>query len=313
MTDNLSKNILSTVAYYDVMDYPMTAFEIWKYLISSKYEVEGEKQEEKAGNSLGEVIEELEKEETKKFISEFRGFYFLKGKENLVEKRIERNKISNMKLKKARKIIAWLKFVPFVRMIAVAGRVGAKNSCAGSDIDILIVFRQGKIFTGRFLATALVHFLGKRRHADKIANRICFNHFVSDEMSISVQDLYSSHNYVFITPLFGADLFRKFLEKNLWIKNYRPNFSFLENNLKEIKDTKISSWIRGYLEKIFSSDRIENKLKKWQSEKIKKNPLTEKKGGMIICSEAELAFWPDFENQGPKIFEKFQENLEKIG
>jgi len=66
------------------------------------------------------------------------------------------------------------------------------------------------------------------------------------------------------------------------------------------------------LEKIFSSSRIEKKLKKWQSEKIKKNPLTEKKGGMIICSEAELAFWPDFENQGPKIFEKFQENLAKL-
>ncbi len=299
MTDNLSKNILSTIAYYDVMDYPMTAFEIWKYLIGESC-------------TLADVIRELEKEEMRKYIGEFRGFYFLKGKENLVEKRIERNKISNMKLKKARKIIFWLRFVPFVKMIAVAGRVGAKNSCNGSDIDMLIVFKRGKIFTGRFLATALVHFLGKRRYADKVANRICFNHFVSDEMSISVQDLYSSHNYVFITPLFGADLFRKFLEKNQWIKNYRSNFSFLENNLKEIKDTKISLKIRTHLEKIFSSSRIEKKLKKWQSEKIKKNPLTEKKGGMIICSEAELAFWPDFENQGPKIFEKFQENLAKL-
>lgn len=305
--DSLAKNILSTVAYYDVLEYPMTAFEIWKYLISSKYEVESEKQ-----NSLAEVINELEKEEIKKYLGEFRGFYFLKGKENLVEQRIGRNKISNRKIKKARKIIAWLRFVPFVKMIALAGRVGAKNSQNGSDIDMLILFKRGKIFTGRFLATVLVHFLRQRRHKNKIANRICFNHFVSDEMSISIQDLYSSHNYIFITPIFGGDLFGKFLEKNQWIKNYRPNFSFLENNLKEAKDTKISLKIRTYLEKIFSSDWIEKKLKIWQVEKIKKNPLTEKKGGMIVCSETELAFWPDFENQGPRIFEKFQENLAKF-
>jgi len=308
MTDNLSKNILSTIAYYDVMDYPMTAFEIWKYLISSKYEVESEKR-----NTLGEVIEELEKEETKKFLGEFRGFYFLKGKKNLVEQRIERNKISNMKLKKARKIVFWLKFVPFVKMIAVAGRVGAKNSQKGSDIDMLIILKHGKIFTGRFLATVLVHLLGQRRHENKIANRVCFNHFITDELSVCVQDLYSSHNYIFITPLYGGDLFGKFLEKNVWIKNYRPNFSFLENNLKEVKDTKTSLRVRLFLEKLFSPNWIEKKLKTWQSEKIKKNPLTQKKGGMIICSNSELAFWPDFENQGPKIFEKFQENLAKFG
>ncbi|HAT74108.1 MAG: hypothetical protein US30_C0006G0005 [Candidatus Moranbacteria bacterium GW2011_GWF2_36_839] len=299
MADNLSKNILSTVAYYDVMDYPMTAFEIWKHLIGESC-------------TLADVIGELEKEEIKKYISEFRGFYFLKDRKDLVEQRIERNKISNWKLKKARGIIFWLRLVPFVKMIAVAGRVGAKNSRSGSDIDMLIIFKHGKIFTGRFLATVLVHFLGERRHEDKISNRICFNHFITDKLEVCVQDLYSSHNYIFITPLYGGDLFGKFLEKNVWIKNYRSNFSFLENNLKAVNDSQLSKRVRFFLEKIFSSDRIEKKLKKWQSEKIKKNPLTEKKGGMIICSETELAFWPDFENQGPRIFEKFQENLKKI-
>ncbi|MDO9231544.1 MAG: hypothetical protein Q7U36_03670 [bacterium] len=300
MENSLSKNILSTIAYYDVMDYPMTAFEIWKYLIGESC-------------ALADVIGELEKEETKKYIGEFRGFYFLKGKKSLVEQRTERNKISNRKLKKARKIIFWLRLVPFVKMIAVAGRVGAKNSRSGSDIDMLIIFKRGKIFTGRFLATALVHLLGQRRHEDKIANRICFNHFITDELSVCVRDLYSSHNYIFITPLYGSGLFQKFLEKNAWIKNYRPNFTFLENNLKTVKDSQFSKGIRFFLEKLFSSNWIEKKLKTWQTEKIRKNPLTQKKGGMIICSETELAFWPDFENQGPKIFEKFQENLKKFG
>ena len=66
------------------------------------------------------------------------------------------------------------------------------------------------------------------------------------------------------------------------------------------------------MEKLFSPNWIEKKLKTWQAEKIKKNPLTGRDGAMIICSDSELAFWPDFENQGPRIFEKFQENLAKI-
>ncbi|MFZ2975695.1 MAG: hypothetical protein WA055_03695 [Candidatus Moraniibacteriota bacterium] len=299
MQEKLIKNILSTIAYYDALDYPLTTFEIWKYLIGESC-------------ALADVMQGLEKEEIKKYISEFRGFYFLKGRENLVEQRTERNKISNRKLKVARRIIFWLRLVPFVKMIAVAGRVGAKNSRNGSDIDMLIIFKHGKIFTGRFLATALVHLLGQRRHEDKIANRICFNHFITDELKVCVQDLYSSHNYVFITPLYGGDLFEKFLEKNAWIKNYRPNFSFLENNLKSVKDSQFSKRVRFFLEKLFSPNWIEKKMKAWQSEKIKKNPLTGKNGAMIICSDSELAFWPDFENQGPRIFEKFQENLEKF-
>jgi hypothetical protein len=313
MDNDLSKNILSTIAYYDVLDYPLTSFEIWKYLINSQDTRNSDQDmEENKTNSLTEIIKELETEEIKKHISEFRGFYFLKGRENLVTERIESNKISENKLKKARKIIFWLRFIPFVKMIAVAGRVGMKNAKSGSDIDLLIIFKHGKIFTGRFLSTALIHFSGQRRYRNKINNRICFNHFLSDKLEISIRDLYSSHNYVFVLPLYGGEVLQDFLEKNQWIKNYRPNFTFSENNLKVVEDSQISKSIRKLLEKIFASAWIEKKLKDWQIKKIIENPLTQKTGGVIIYNDCELAFWPDFENQGPKVFEKFKENLTKF-
>jgi hypothetical protein len=306
MNNDLSKNILSTVAYYDALDYPLTSFEIWKYLISDQ------QKEENKSYSLSEIIKELETEEIRKHISEFHGFYFLKGRENLVMERIESNKVSEKKLKKARKIIFWLKFIPFVKMVAVAGRVGMKNAKVGSDIDLLIVFEHGKIFAGRFLATLLVHFLGQRRHGKKIINRICFNHFLSDELEVSIRDLYSSHSYVFILPIYGGEVFQKFLEKNQWIKKYRPNFTFSKDNLKIIEDSQFSKGARKFLEKIFMSVWIEKKLRDWQIKKIVKNPLTKKNGGVIIYNDCELAFWPDFENQGPRVFEKFKENLTKF-
>ena len=32
----ISKNILATVAYYDVFSYPLTSFEIWKRAVTGK-------------------------------------------------------------------------------------------------------------------------------------------------------------------------------------------------------------------------------------------------------------------------------------
>ena len=298
--DNLSKNIISTLTYYDVLNYPMTSFEIWKYMINS--------QEPRGGScSLAEIIEELKKERTRKNIEECQGFYFLKGKRSLVEQRIERNKVSNRKIKKARRIVFWLRLVPFMEMIAVAGRVGAKNAQSGSDIDLLIVFKHGKIFIGRFLSTILIHLLGQRRHKNKIVDRICLNHFLTDKFNISIQDLYSSHNYIFIVPLYNGKFFNELLQRNQWIKEYRSNSYFLESNIKEIKDSWFSNRIRKFLEFIFNSSWLEKILKNWQVKKIKNNPLTQKRGGMIIYNDFELSFWPDFENQGPKIFEEFKQ------
>ena len=300
MTNSLLRNIIFTVAYYDVLGYPMTSFEIWKYLIN----MQGA--EEDPIFSLEDVFKELEKEEIKNHIDEYRGFYFLKGKKDLVEQRICGDKISNRKIKKAQKITTWLRLIPFIKMIAVAGRVGSKNAQVGSDIDMLIIFKHGKIFTGRFLATVATHFLGQRRHKNKITNRICLNHFLSDKCDISVRDLYSAHSYVFTFPLYGGKFYQNFFKENNWIKKYRPNFLFLENNAKEIFDDKFSFWIRRILEIIFRPDFFEKVLKKWQVKKIKNNPLTGKAGGVIIYNDFELAFWPDFENQGPKIFEEFK-------
>ena len=53
-------------------------------------------------------------------------------------------------------------------------------------------------------------------------------------------------------------------------------------------------------------------MEAWQIEKIKNNPKTKNSGGMIIHSQNELAFWPDFEKQGPLIFQRFQEKMAKL-
>lgn len=304
MDNNLSKYILTTLAYYDVMDYPMTAFEVWKYL--TRISSEDGKVEK---FSLAEIIECLKDEKLNKFIEEYQGYYFLRDRKNLVGQRIERNKISEYKFKIVRRVVWWLRFVPFVRGVAVAGRLAMKNAQVQSDLDLLIVLQRGRIFTGRLMATVLVHILGKRRHGKKIKNRICLNHFVTDEFAIAAKDVFSAHEYSFLTPVFNRDIFLEFQRNNVWIKNYKVNFEASSANLKIVPDSDASRWIREFLEKILHADSVENFLKNWQKQRINKNPKSRQIGGVILADDSELAFWPNFANQGPKVFEKFQERI----
>jgi predicted nucleotidyltransferase len=309
MNNDLSKNILATLVYYDVLDYPLTAFEIWKYLFRSNREEENSKREK--GNAL-DVLNCLEQDNLKKFIEEYRGFYFLKGRKKLAERRIENNKISEEKLKIIQKVVCFLRFVPFVRMIAVTGRVAMKNARKESDLDLLIVLKYGHIFTGRLLVTLLVHILGKRRYGNKIKNRICLNYFITTEsLEISNQDLFSSSEYFFMRPIFGFKVFRKFQIKNSWIGNYHPNFSIpeLADNCL-IKDNYFSKKIRKTGELIFGNEFVENILKRWQLKRINKDPRTYQAGSMVKADEKELIFLP--EPKGPDIFEKFQKKLEEL-
>lgn len=309
MPNNLSKYILTTLVYYDVMDFPMTGFEVWKYLtVISNSEV-ADKSEM---FSLAEVIKTLEDEKLKKFIEEYRGYYFLRGRKELVGQRMERNKISERKIKIVKKVVWWLRFAPFVRSVAVAGRLAMKNAERKSDLDLFIILKKDKIFTGRLMVTLLVHLLGKRRHGAKICDRICLNHFITKQFSVSGKDLFAAHEYAYLLPIFGGKAFGKFQAKNEWIRGYKPNFQFSPRNMHMISDSRLTRLIRKTLERILRWDFIEKALGDWQKKRIAKNPKTQQKGGIILCSSEELAFWPNFENQGPKVFDKFQERLSSL-
>lgn len=306
---NLIKNILATICYYDVLDYPLTSFEVWKYLIKSGGQ-EGGGNGQKC--SLGEVSKELENSALKNFVEEFQGFYFLKGKRHLIGERIKRGKISVLKIKRLRRVVYLLRFIPFVRMVGVTGRLAMKNAQEESDWDLLTVLKKNRIWTGRTLVTLAAHLLGKRRYGNKIRDRVCLNYFITDDsLEIKTKDLFSANEYSFCFPLFGAEEYKKFQIKNSWIKKNKPNYYIAEQeNLKTIKDTKCSRLVRTLGEKLFGWDFLENRLRTWEEKKIMSNPKTHQEGSMVEASDEALIFLPS--PQGPKVFEEFKERVNKL-
>jgi hypothetical protein len=298
----ISENILDTIIYYDILKFPLTSFEIWKYLLSEKI------------FTLGEIVEALEGDELKTDIEEFRGFYFLKGRKDLVDRRIQCDKNSSIKFEIAEKVARWLRYIPFVRMIAVTGTLAMKNCEKNSDIDFFVVLEKGRIFTGRLLVTLIVHLLGRRRYGNKIRNRVCLNYFITtDSLEIQRQDIFAANEYCFIYAIFGYNVFQKFCETNLgWIKKFKPNWSIPD--LKPARYCVEQSSLSVFIQKLFESlinslwgDRIEAWQKRQQVARIERNPLTKKEGAYIEYTDQNLIFLPV--PQGVGIEEEWQRRV----
>lgn len=307
----LKKQILSTVAYYNELDYPLTAFEVWKYRMSLTTH-------NPQPTTLLEVIAALESTEVKKWVENNKGFYFLKGRGEMVESRMWRNKLSVVKLRKLNRVIAWLRMIPFVRMIAVTGRLAMKNAESRSDLDLLIVLKSGRIWIGRTLVTLFLHLAGKRRYADKIKDRACLNHFLaenslnldSEKKSLSVA-LFSASEYYFSRPLFGENVFAAFQNSNNWIAKFYPNFQPNRSaSAWSFGNSDSWDWIKKFGEKIFDFDTLEKRLGAWERKRIEKNPKTHQAGSFVEANDEHLIFLPV--PQGEKVLERFMINLEYL-
>lgn len=309
MSSQLNKNILATIIYYDGLDYPLTAFEIWKYLIRTDY---FDPNEIAIEVPFTEITKSLDSQELTAYIRQLNGFYFLKDRQYLVNKRIAGGKISAGKLKRLRKIVWILRLIPFVRMVAITGRLAMKNAGVRSDWDLLIATRKGKIWTGRTLVTLAMHVLGKRRHADKITDRVCLNFFVTDEsLEISTKDLYSANEYMFMYPLLGWETYLRFQIKNHWIKGMKPHYGLSDiAPLKILEDNTCSIIIRKAGEKILGATWIENLLRKIEKKRIMDNPKTHQEGSLVYANDDALIFLPS--PHGPKIFDKFKEKVNQL-
>lgn len=306
----LHKYILATVVYYDGFSYPLTAFEIWKYLIRINYSSDFDNS---VKFELGQVVGALQSEVFSKYLENCNGFYFLKGRNEIVGTRIKNQKISAGKFGRLFRVAYWLRFIPFVRMIGVTGGLAMKNAHSKSDWDLLIVTAGGHIWTGRTLVTLFAHLIGKRRYGKKIINRVCLNYFVTDSsLEVLTKDLFSASEYMFMIPLFGQDTYHRFQIKNQWIKNLKPNYDLQEiPQMNVIGDDFFSKKVRSIGEFLLKGSLIEEFLKRIEKQRISNNPKTHQEGSLVYAENDALVFLPV--PHGPVIFEKFKEKIEHLG
>lgn len=319
----LEKSILATLAYYDVLDYPLTGFEVFKYLISPSHIIAQSKLERAlvieplAQPTFLNVLKTLKNRSLRNFIQEKNGFHFLKGREEIIRTRIERQKISDQKWKKARKIIQWLQIIPYLQMIAVSGSLALANAKKQSDIDLLIVAKHKKIWTNRFLITFLTQIVGKRRHGKKTADRICLNHYITDKsLKIDFPSLYNAQTYAHLVPILEKEegIYNNFQKANQWIGSYLASYSIQKDfNQRLLKSRKFFQKIARFQEIIlntFLGNILEKILAFIQKAIIKYHSPKVRGEGRVITDDSQLEFHPT--SPELKIIDKFNKNIIKL-
>ncbi len=266
---NLNIAILNTIAFYDLFDYPLTAWEIWKYLPAKadyKDVLHALSDELAFGNRIGRK----------------NCFYFIKGRSETVAIRSSRYRSADPKYKKAIFVASILKFLPWIKLIAIGNIIGAHNAKADSDIDLFIATARRRIFLARFFSTLLVKLLGWRPKEGDMRDKICLSFYVSEE-AMNLQSLMldsekvASRKPLVVSPEknlnFQSDsgLFddpylihwlanlkiiyerdgtaEKMRQANGWLKEYLPNFFFPEIvPSKAVKNHRLAGVIGAPLE-----------------------------------------------------------------
>jgi hypothetical protein len=300
---NLHKNIMATVTYYDVLDFPLSSYEIWHSLISYQETATTDKA------SLRDVILALDAPELRDRLEQKNGFYLLKGRGRLVSERIQREKVSSRKLAGMKNLTRLIAVMPYVRMVGATGSLSFKHGKRESDWDMFIVMAQGKIWTGRFILTAFLHLIGKRRHGKKVRDRACLNYFITDDrLEIMNKDLYGAHEYQAMRLLYGTKTFARFELANRWIGRFKPQYGVTHiHDRFTLKEGKVREKIQSFLEAIINFLPFSAISSSWQQKKIASNPNTQLLGSYIEATDQALVFLPN--PRGPKVFSEFKRRL----
>jgi predicted nucleotidyltransferase len=281
--NNIRQDILNTLAYFDIFNYPLTKDDILSFLPQKCPQL-----------VIDEMLASLLQDE---FIFKLDEFYSLQNKPALAERRRCGNQRAKKQMAIAKKIAKILSWFPFVQTVAVSGSLSKNYADEKSDIDFFIITSANRLW----IARSFMHFLKKISYLAGKQNWFCMNYYVDKiGMEIKEKNIFTAMEIVTLRPMQGADCFQNFIKANSWTNKYFPAQSNSINQCGNIKKIFLRKWV----EKIFNSalgDHVEKWLmnltdKRWKK-KTQQGKVNEHgvRIGMIAS--------PHFSKPDPEIFQ----------
>lgn len=257
--DELQKNILKTIIWFDLFDYPLKLEELYCYLISN---VKYSKEDVQKG-----IVELVDMGK----IKEKDNMYFFLNREHIINTRQERYPESLNKIQKAKKAIKFLSYLPFIRAVFLCNVLGYLNAKKQDDIDFLIITESNKIWTARWFATGFFKLLNLRPTPKVVEDKFCFSFYVSEKgMNLEdiklKDDIYLTQWFSGLLPIYDSkDYLEQFLQSNNWVKKELLNYKdvYTTERLKFKLKTK-NTVVQNILEKMFGFKFFEKIFKKIQ-------------------------------------------------
>lgn len=219
----LEEAIWRTVCWFALFEYPLTTFDVYKWMIDPPKDVR-----------LSDVYATLESSDvlSDNLVSED-GFFLpaaLPETKRVFRQRHDRFLDAMRKYARLKTAVRYIGKVPGVRGVAAVNTLGWWHTDAGSDIDMLIVTRPSRLWTTRFLS--VLPFLLMRKRPDGSASAsdpLCFSFYLS-EAAPDVSHLCLDNDPYFhywmysAVPVFERDsAIRRVHEQNNWVDGRLPH------------------------------------------------------------------------------------------
>lgn len=218
MPTDLEQSIFRTVAFFSLFDYPLTEFEIWKWLTEPAvaYAFPDVRDCLSASHYLREKIVCTD------------GFFTLRDTAETVALRHERFVDAARKYHRLQRVCGYLAHLPMIRAVAACNTLAWNNTKAESDIDLFVIVKHGRIWITRFLAVLPFKLLGLRP-GQSTRDPICFSFFAADDrlamkgLKIGKRDLYFAQWMHSLVPVMDRGVFRRVALQNGWVNRSFPN------------------------------------------------------------------------------------------
>ncbi len=192
-----------TLAYADLFDYPLSAQELHRYLHGTAVSLD------ELRALLADGVPGVEACD---------GFYALAGRLWTVAERKRRAAISAPLTGRIRLYTMVLKYLPFVRMVALTGSLSMQNVDRRVDIDLMVVTAPGRVWLGRAAVILLVHL------ARVAGDTLCPNFVVSENaLELGDPSIYGAHELAQMVPICGRDVYHRLWSSNPQVMYHLPN------------------------------------------------------------------------------------------
>src|SRR3989344_7552776 len=209
----MEKGVLKTLIYASLFNFPLTIFEIHKWLIREKVKL----------RQVERVLRKLSQESRVKSEA---GYYFLQGDKGQIKKRRKNKKYAKKYLQKANIAANILRIIPWVKLVGISGGLAMGNVSKKDDIDLFIITEKNRIWLSRFFAIFILHIFRRKVSDSKreVSGKICLNLLLdTDNLVQKNQDIYTAHEVLQMKVCWERDdIYHKFLSSNEWVFKFLP-------------------------------------------------------------------------------------------
>ena len=228
----LDEQILRTLLYFDIFNYPLKSEEVFKFLGIPALD-----------KSI--VTSRLSSLTDQKIIFQFGEFFSLKNDNALIDRRLKGNKEAEKYLILAQKKANFISKFPFVRAVLASGSLSKGYMDEGSDLDFFIITAPNRLWIAR---TLLV--LYKRVFLANSHKHFCVNYFIDEKhLEIEEKNLFTATELATVIPLYGSKQYENLQGVNSWLAEFFPNYT--PRSISDVPPLKLS-WPKKVFEGLIS-------------------------------------------------------------